>query len=66
MSEIERIRAELDDLLRSLETQHSELKATKKALQQWRSKETVIRNNILNFSKKIKALYAELGDYLEE
>jgi len=66
MSEIERIRAELDDLLKSLETQHSELKATKKTLQQWRSKETVIRNNILNFSKKIKALYVELGDYLEE
>jgi len=66
MSEIERIRDELDDLLRSLETQHSDLKATKEALRQWHSKETMIRNNILNFSKKIKALYAELGDYLEE
>ena len=66
MSEIERIGTELNALLESLSTEHSELKKTKGELQALHSEETGIRNNILNLSKKIKELQVELDDYLEE
>ena len=66
MSEIERIKTELNELLESLETEHLDLKTVKDELQQNRSEETAIRNNIIGLSKKILALQGELDDYLEE
>ena len=66
MTELDRIKAELEELLESLNTEHVELEKVKNEISQWRSEKTATMNNIVGLSKKIRTLQRELEDYLEE